>query len=369
MQRKMNYIYHNPDWPKFRWDNSSIIALLAEVKYLQGLLLGKMQSIGFEQQNEASLETITLDVLKSTEIEGQLLNVDQVRSSVARKLGIVLEYSVNSDRDVDGIVNMVMDATARHDQLLTTDRLFAWQSSLFPSGRSGLFEINVGKWRNDAKGPMQVVSSPIGNEKLHFQAQGAESIPEEMEIFLKWFNQKEEDLFLKAGVAHLWFVTIHPFDDGNGRVGRALSEMLLARADNSAQRFYSLSNQLSLKRKQYYLNLEQAQKGNLDITDWLEWFLLCLKSALLGADQILEKILFKHQFWNKYASQVLNKRQVLMLNKILDGFYGKLTSSKWAKMTHCSQDTALRDIQLLIDVNILKKGKIGGRSTNYSLVK
>ena len=369
MQRKGKYIYQRKEWPNFRWDNSSLITLLAEVRYLQGLHLGKMGSLGFELKNTAVLETMTLDVLKSTEIEGLVLNIEQVRSSIARSLGLDIVDSVHSNRDVDGVVDMVMDAANRFKDNIKVERLFAWHLSLFPSGRSGFFNINVGKWRSDSKGPMQVVSGPIGKEKIHYQAPSVELIQQEMATFIQWFNQNEEnDHFIKAGIAHLWFVTIHPFDDGNGRIARALTEMLLARADGMPQRYYSMSAQISLERNQYYNQLEKSQKGNLDITDWLVWFLTCLKNALVASDHILSRILFKHHFWNKNATIIFNDRQVLMLNKLLDGFHGKLTTSKWAIISKCSPDTALRDIQKLIDYKIIQKADKGGRSTHYKLV-
>ena len=369
MQRKGKYIYQRKEWPNFRWDNSSLITLLAEVRYLQGLHLGNMGSLGFELKNTAVLETMTLDVLKSTEIEGLVLNIEQVRSSIARSLGLDIVDSVHSNRDVDGVVDMAMDAANRFKDNIKVERLFAWHSSLFPSGRSGFFNINVGKWRSDSKEPMQVVSGPIGKEKIHYQAPSAELIQQEMATFIQWFNQNEEnDHFIKAGIAHLWFVTIHPFDDGNGRIARALTEMLLARADGMPQRYYSMSAQISLERNQYYNQLEKSQKGNLYITDWLVWFLTCLKNALVASDYILSRILFKHHFWNKNATIIFNDRQVLMLNKLLDGFHGKLTTSKWAIISKCSSDTALRDIQKLIDYKIIRKADKGGRSTHYKLV-
>ncbi|MFN8428796.1 MAG: Fic family protein [Spirosomataceae bacterium] len=362
------YIYQNPDWPAFFWEDSQILRQLGEVRHLQGKLLGKMESLGFELQNEALLNTLTMDVLKSTEIEGEFLNPGQVRSSLARRLGLEIAGTVPSDRNVDGMVDMMLDATQNYSQILDEERLFGWHSALFPSGRSGLYKIQVGAWREDTTGPMQVVSGAIGREKVHYQAPDSETVPFEMERFIEWFNSELKiDEVIKSAVAHLWFVTIHPFDDGNGRVTRALTDMLLARADKSKQRFYSMSAQIRLERKSYYDILEKTQKGDLNITDWLLWFLDCLLKALKSTETVLARVLTKADFWQKQKDTDLNVRQKLMLNKLLDGFEGKLTSSKWAKITKTSTDTALRDIQDLQNKNILKKDEAGGRSTNYEL--
>ncbi len=327
-----------------------------------------MESLGFELRNEATLETLTLDVLKSTEIEGELLNPDQVRSSIARRLGMEIVGSIESDRNVDGMVEMMIDATHNCFEPLTAERLFDWHAALFPTGRSGLYKITVADWRKDTTGPMQVVSGALGKEKVHFQAPESSLVESEMNQFLDWFNEEGSiDLVIKAAVAHIWFVTIHPFDDGNGRITRALTDMLLARSDNSTQRFYSMSARIRLERKQYYEILEITQKGNLDITDWIKWFLCCLTNALKSTDTVLNRILFKADFWNRHAKTIINERQKKLLNKILDGFEGKLTSSKWAKIAKCSKDTAIRDINDLIGKNILQKEEAGGRSTNYEL--
>ena len=363
------YIYQNPDWPAFFWEDSQILRQLGEVRHLQGKLLGKMESLGFELQNEALLNTLTMDVLKSTEIEGEFLNPGQVRSSLARRLGLEIAGTGPSDRNVDGMVDMMLDATQNNSQILDEERLFGWHSALFPSGRSGLYKIQVGTWREDATGPMQVVSGAIGREKVHYQAPDSEKVPFEMERFIEWFNSDSKiDEVIKSAVAHLWFVTIHPFDDGNGRVTRALTDMLLARADKSKQRFYSMSAQIRLERKSYYDILEKTQKGDLNITDWLLWFLDCLLKALKSTETVLVRVLTKADFWQKQKDTDLNVRQKLMLNKLLDGFEGKLTSSKWAKITKTSTDTALRDNQDLQNKNILKKDEAGGRSTNYELI-
>lgn len=335
---------------------------------MQGRVLGRMQSMGFDLRREANLETLTLDVVKTSEIEGEFLKPEMVRSSVARKLGMKIAGAVDSDRNVDGVVEMMLDATQNCFDPLTADRLFGWHSSLFPSGRSGMFKITVGNWRKDAKGAMQVVSGPIGREKIHFQAPEASAINVEIKKFLKWFNADNNlDLVLKAAIAHLWFVTIHPFDDGNGRITRALTDLLLARADNSTQRFYSMSAQIRVERKMYYRYLEQTQKGNLDITEWIKWFLNCLINALHSTDATLTRVLNKADFWNRHTATPLNDRQRKLLNKILEGFDGNLTSMKWSKIAKCSKDTAIRDINDLIQKKILKKLPSGGRTTSYEL--
>jgi len=363
------YIYQQDDWPNFTWSSKTLISLLGQVRNLQGKMIGKMESLGFDLRNEALLETLTLDVLKSNEIEGQILNPEQVRSSIARRLGMDISGLVFSDRNVDGVVDMMLDATQHFDRLLTKERLFDWHLALFPTGRSGMYKIIVGDWRNDSTGPMQVVSGAMGKEKVHYQAPNATELEKEIELFINWFNSVEKlDPVIKAGLAHLWFVTIHPFEDGNGRIARAITDMQLARSDGISQRFYSMSAQIRLERKEYYDVLEKSQKGTLDVTEWLEWFLNCLLNALKASEQILSRVLYKHKFWNENAKQVFNDRQVLLLNKLLDGFKGKLTSSKWAKIAKCSADTALRDIQDLMNKHILRKDTAGGRSTNYELI-
>jgi len=362
------YIYQQDDWPNFKWNSDEFVGLLSEARNLQGRLFGKMESLGFDLRNEAFLDTLTLDVLKSSEIEGEFLNPDQVRSSVARKLGMEIAGSVESDRDVDGVVEMMLDATQNCFKPLTKERLFDWHAALFPTGRSGMSKITVADWRKDTTGPMQVVSGAMGKEKVHFQAPDSSRVDNEMNLFLGWFNNNtENDLVLKAAIAHLWFVTIHPFEDGNGRIARALTDMLLAQSDKSTQRFYSMSAQIRLERKQYYEILEKTQKGNLDITEWIKWFLNCLINSLKSTDIVLNRVLFKAEFWKKHSETEINERQKKLLNKILDGFEGKLTSSKWAKIAKCSKDTAIRDINDLISKNILKKEEAGGRSTSYEL--
>ncbi len=368
MRRFSAYIYQHNNWPDFIWNNEDLLFTLGQVRNLQGKLTGKMEALGFVLREEAVLETITLDVIKSTEIEGEFLNLKEVRSSVARHLGMNIPGLIKSDRNVDGVVEMMLDATQHYKKPLTADRLFGWHSSLFPSGRSGHYKIVVGKWRDDKTGAMQVVSGAMGKERVHYQAPDAKALPKEMNKFLKWFNAKDNlDPVIKAAIAHLWFVTIHPFDDGNGRIARAIADMQLARADGSNQRFYSMSAQIRTERNKYYSILEKTQKGNLNISDWMKWFFNCLMSALNATEKTLSKVLNKVNFWEKHANTTLNERQKKILNKLLDGFDGKLSSSKWAKINKCSSDTALRDIQDLIKKNILTKETSGGRSTNYEL--
>lgn len=362
------YIYQNTDWSHFKWDNNALIKLLSDVRNLQGRIIAKMGTLGFELRNEALLDNYTLDVIKTSEIEGEILNAEQVRSSVARKLGIELSGAVESDRHIDGIVEMMLDATQNCFEPLTKERLFDWHAALFPTGRSGMYKITVADWRKDTTGPMQVVSGALGKEKVHFQAPNSKLVDEEITQFLNWFNHDNElDLVLKAAVAHLWFITIHPFEDGNGRITRALTDMLLAQSDKSNQRFYSMSAQIRIERKQYYEKLETTQKGDLDITEWMQWFLNCLLNALQNTETILSKVLFKATFWKQHSETPLNQRQKKIINKLLDGFDGKLNSSKWAKIAKCSKDTAIRDINDLINKHILQKEAAGGRSTSYVL--
>ncbi|MCE7061597.1 Fic family protein [Dyadobacter sp. CY343] len=363
------YIHQKTGWPEFTWEESSISPILGEVRFLQGTVAGRMQSLGFLTRTQATLETLTEDILKSTEIEGEHLDSDQVRSSIARRLGLEIAGLVPSDRNVEGVVEMTLDATQNFIEVLTADRLFAWHSSLFPSGRSGMFTIATGKWRDSGKGPMQVVSGAIGRETVHFEAPDAARLEEEMDTFLNWFNSNQLiDPVLKSGIAHLWFITIHPFDDGNGRIARAIADMQLARAEGSAQRYYSMSSQIRKRRNEYYEVLEKTQKDDLDITDWLKWYLQCLKDSLINTLEMLGVVLQRAAFWDKNADVTLNARQQMMIRKMQDDFYGKLTTSKWAKITKTSQDTAGRDIQDLINKGILNKDEAGGRSSNYILI-
>jgi Fic family protein len=362
------YIHELKAWPAFTWEDEKLILPLSEVRHKQGRLLGKLEGLGFQLREEATLETLTQDVIKSSEIEGEKLPTDQVRSSIARRLGIEIAGEVTVSRNVDGVVEMMLNATQQYDQPLTDERLFGWHSALFPGGRSGMHKISVGTWRDDAKGPMQVVSGAIGKERVHYQAPEASRLQSEMEKFLGWFNAPTgTDPVLKAALAHLWFVTIHPFDDGNGRMARAIADMQLARADGSRQRFYSMSAQIQRERNQYYDILERTQRGDLDITPWLLWFLDCLNRAISLSEQNLAGVIHKAKFWETKQSVNLNERQRIMLNKLMDGFEGKLTTSKWAKIAKCSADTALRDIQDLIEKEILEKEEGGGRSTSYRI--
>jgi Fic family protein len=362
------YIYHLPDWPHFRWGNDAISPRLAEIRHRQGRLLGRMEALGFSIQKEAELATLTLDVVKSSEIEGENLDSEQVRSSIARRLGMDIAGITPTDRHVEGIVEMMLDATQNFDKPIDRERLFAWHAALFPTGRSGMNKIVVGAWRNDSSGPMEVVSGPIDKERVHYQAPAASLVDGEMYRFIEWANESDGvDPVLRAALAHLWFVTIHPFDDGNGRIARALADLMLARSERSAQRFYSMSAQIRLERNDYYDILERTQKGTLDITPWMEWFLECLGRAFGGTENTLANVLHKSRFWEKYSGLTLNDRQRLVLNALLDGFEGKLTTVKWARLAKTSHDTALRDIQDLINRGILEKDSGGGRSTSYSL--
>lgn len=368
IMRRM-YIYQDSEWPKFIWNTNKIQSLLLAVSHRQGRLLGSMENLGFKLQSEAVLDTMTLEILKSNEIEGEYLDRTEVRSSIARRLVIDIAGLIPSNRNVDGVVEVMLDATQHFQESLTRERLFSWQAALFPYGRSGMQEIVIGRWReNTIDDPMQVVSGPLGKEKVHFKAPDSALIDKEMKVFLTWFNEKTDlNALLKAGIAHLWFVTIHPFDDGNGRLARTITDMQLARADGISQRFYSLSAQIRKERKQYYNILEKTQKGSIDITGWLVWFLECLNRALEVSEISLSKILYKARYWEQIKDIDINDRQRKMINKLLDDFDGKLTSSKWAKICKCSQDTAGRDIQNLVLNGILSKSFSGGRSTNYTL--
>lgn len=364
-----NYIHQHPDWPLFTWRQDELATLLARVRHRQGRLIGQMLGLGFQLREEAVLHTLTEDVLKSSEIEGEVLDKDQVRSSIARRLGLDIGALAPTDRHVEGVVEMMLDATQNYEASLTAARLFGWHASLFPTGYSGISRIDVGRWRDDGTGPMQVVSGPIGRERVHYEAPAAPRLDAEMRSFLDWFDAPhDDDPVIKAAVAHLWFVTIHPFDDGNGRIARAVADMALARSEQSPQRFYSMSAQIRLERNVYYDQLEATQKGTLDITGWIRWFLECLERAFVGADRVLAKVLAKAAFWRIHTDAAFNPRQHDMLNRLLDGFTGKLTSGKWAKIEKCSPDTALRDISDLVSRGILEREDAGGRSTSYRLV-
>jgi Fic family protein len=364
------FIHELKDWPRFHWNRERLAEPLAAVRHQQGRLLGNMEALGFNLRQEAVLQTLTEDVLKSSEIEGEKLDAAQVRSSIARRLGMDIGALKPADRNVEGVVEMMLDATRHYDQPLTDERLLAWHASLFPTGRSGMTKIKAGAWRDDSTGPMEVVSGPIGKEKVHFQAPEAKRLDADMRTFLDWFNASAViDQVLKAAQAHVWFVTIHPFDDGNGRIARAIADMALARSENSPQRFYSMSAQIREERAAYYNILEQTQKGTLDITPWMEWFLGCLGRAIEGAQTMLGTVLAKARFWKRIADFPINERQRVVLNRLLNGFEGKFTTTKYAALAKCSQDTALRDILPLVERGILVRNPEGGRSTSYGLNK
>ena len=363
------YIWEQDNWPDLTWESERLAALLGQVSREQGRLLGRMQDLGFELRREAQLRTLTEDVVRSSQIEGEKLDDDQVRSSIARRLGMNVGGLVPADRDVEGVVAMMLDATINYAQPLTADRLFGWHAALFPTGRIGLQKITVGNWRDDSGGPMQVVSGPTAKQKVHYEAPPAARVPEDMDRFLSWFEAPGKiDPLLIAGLAHMWFVTIHPFDDGNGRIARAIADMALTHSEQSTQRFYSMSAQIRRERSNYYSTLERTQMGTLDVTPWQEWFLLCMLRAIEGSQDTLGAVLEKARFWERFAQQSLNARQVKVLNRLLDGFEGKLTTSKYAKLTKGSQDTAYRDILDLVERGALQKDPGGGRSTSYSLM-
>lgn len=373
--RRRTCIWQRPDWPQWRFDSAALAAPLAQVHRAQGHLAGRMAELGLAQRDQATLQALTQEVVTTSAIEGEALNLDAVRSSIARRLGVDIGALTPADRHVDGVVDMVLDATQRHEQPLTAERLFGWHAALFPTGYSGRVRIQVGAWRNDAAGPMQVVSGPVGREKVHYEAPPAVSLPAATAAFLQWFNAAPAgDALIHAGLAHLWLVTLHPFDDGNGRISRAVGDMALARAEGTAQRFYSLSAQIQRERKQYYDQLETTQLGTLDVTPWLDWFLACLLRAVQGADGLLVGVLDKAQFWQRWAGTPMNPRQTLVLNHVLDRTQdgtaaAKLTNAKWAAIGKCSADTALRDINDLLARGVLRRLEGGGRSTGYELAR
>ena len=365
-QNTTMYLHQRNNWWEFRYDKETVMNKLGSVRAKQGLMLGRMQSMGFDFQDEAMLTTMSLELVRSCEIEGEVLNLTEVRSSIARRLGIETAGLVTASRYVDGIVEMLLDATKHYDKPLSDDRLFGWHNVLFPTGRSGLYTIEVGKYRS---GEMQVVSGPMGHEIVHYEAPTPERVPEEMHRFIDWVNAHDNtDPVLRAGIAHLWFVSIHPFDDGNGRITRAITDMLLARSEHSGKRFYSMSNEMKILQKEYYDVLEKTQKGDGDITAWLLWFLDCFDRALSSTEETLASVLAKARFWENHRGVHVNERQRKIINMQFDGFFDKLTSSKWAKIGKCSSDTALNDINDLVAKGILRKNDEGGRSTNYSLV-
>jgi Fic family protein len=362
------YVHELAEWPGLHWNKERLAQPLAEVRHRQGVLIGHMGALGFNLQQEAVLQTLTTDVIKSSEIEGERLDPEQVRSSIARRLGMDVGALRPADRDVEGVVEMMLDATRNYNQPLTAQRLFGWHAALFPTGHSGMRKIAVGAWRHDIEGPMQVVSGPMGKERVHFEAPAAPRLEKEMSAFLDWFNgTSDPDPVMKAGLAHLWFVSIHPFDDGNGRIARAIADMALARSESGPQRFYSMSAQIRQDRNAYYEILERTQKGDMDVTPWMEWFLGCLGRAIDGAQTGLAAVLAKARFWERAQRVSINDRQKLVLNRLLDGFEGKLTTTKYAKLTKSSPDTALRDITLLVEAGLLVRSSEGGRSTSYAI--
>lgn len=362
------YIWQARDWPDWRYDATTLLQPLADVTRAQGLLMGRLADVGLALRNQASLSALTEDVIKTSEIEGEHLNMESVKSSIARRLGVDVGAMAPVDRHAEGVVDMVIDATANCESPITRERLFGWHAAMFPNGYSGMSRINVGAWRDDAAGPMQVVSGPTGHRRVHFEAPPAGQLESETEAFLTWANGSSgEQPLIKAGLAHLWFMTLHPFDDGNGRIARAVGDLFLARADNSPQRFYSLSAQIQRERKAYYDILERTQKSSLDVTEWLHWFLHTLHRSVSHAQLTIDAVLVKTRFWQRWATTPLNERQVKLVNRLLDGFEGKLTSSKWAAIGKCSPDTALRDITDLLARGILRKAIAGGRSTSYEL--
>ena len=362
------YLHQNKDWPKFIWDDSIILPLVSKVRDLQGRLIGRMESMGFRLKEEAMLNILTIDIVKTSEIEGELLNSEEVRSSVAQRLGMEISGLPTASRDVEGVVEMILDATQKYNDPITKDRICGWHSCLFPTGKSGMYKITVGEWRGDEKGPMQVVSGAMGKEKVHYTAPEASRLEEEMKRFIEWFNtDKSMEPVVKSAIAHLWFVSIHPFDDENGRIARAIADSQLAIADRTKQRFYSMSAQIMKSRKDYYDILEFTQKESMDVSEWLVWYFECLTEALEETDETLSKVLVKAKFWELHKTTQFNKRQMEMIIKLQGDFIGKLNSSKWAKMTKVHRDTALRDIQDLVKKGVLLESGEGGRSTNYLL--
>jgi Fic family protein len=360
------YIYEHPNWTDFSWQDKAINAVFGEVRLMQGKIIGQMNALGFSVKEEATLSALTLDVVKSSEIEGELLNYEQVRSSIARRLGINTAGLVPSNRHIEGVVEMMLDATQRYTLPLTEKRLFGWHAALFPTGYSGPYKIEVGRYRT---GEMQVVSGAMGKEKVHYEALKPEMVKSEMDKFLDWFNNDNTlDPVLKAAIAHFWFIIIHPFDDGNGRIGRAITDMLLARAEGSGERFYSMSSQILTERKRYYEVLQTVQYSSGDITEWLDWFLHCLKNAMFATENLTQSLLRKAAFWKRNEHIPINERQRLILNRLFNGFEGKLQTSKWAKIAKTSTDTALRDIKDLVEKGILHQTNEGGRNANYELV-
>lgn len=364
----MHFIHNRPNWPQFTWDAEALSAPLGDARHRQGLLIGRLSALGVGLQSEAGLTALTEEIVKSSAIEGEHLPPEDVRSSIARHLGIETAGHGSASRQVDGVVELMLDATQRFAEPLTAERLFAWHAALFPGGYAGMRRIRVGQWRDDRDGPMQVVSGPLGNERVHFEAPAARDVPHEMERFLEWVNANDgTDPVLRAALGHFWFVTIHPFDDGNGRIARAIAELLIARSDRRKERFYSMSSQIEAERRDYYQRLEQSQRGGLDITWWMDWFLGCLQRALVRAEHTLERVLYKAWVWDLANAHGVNDRQRAVLTRMLGDWEGNLTSTKFAKIATCSTDTALRDITELMAAGVLQRNGAGGRSVSYRL--
>ena len=363
----MKYIYQDPGWHSFTWCGDKINNLLLDIYKAQGYLFGKMDILGFDVKNSATLNILSENILKSSEIEGEILNKEQVRSSIARRLGLVLDYDTVVTRNVESVVEMMFDAIQNHNKQLSKERLLGWHASLFPTGYSGMYKIEVGQFRSDKNGPMQVISGHFGKEKIHYEAPSASYLDDEMQDLIDYINNDNTNNLIKSAIAHLWFLILHPFEDGNGRIARALSDMILAKNDNSQYRFYSMSSQIQKNRKAYYDILEKTQKGSMDITNWIEWFLENLLNAINSSEDILKEVLKRAEFWQKHINISFNERQKKVLNRFMDNFEGNLTTTKWAKLCGCSQDSATRDIADLIEKKILKK--VGSaRSTHYILL-
>lgn len=365
-QKHSVYIWQQKDWPRFRWNSDALLDPLSRLSQCHGLLNGRMSMLGFNEKSRSLLSAMTDELISSSEIEGILLNPHSVRSSIARKLGIEEDGSLVEDHYIEGLVDVMLEAVHHCRESLTDERLFGWHAALFPSGRSGMHKITVADWRKGME-PMQVVSGALGHEKVHYQAPASSDVPTQMSQLINWCNTADLSPFIMAAVAHLWFVSVHPFDDGNGRIGRTLADMFLARLDENFTRYYSMSAEINRNKKAYYDILEKTQKSNLDITEWMLWFFECLENAIVRASKTVERSLQKAAYWDRFRTVEINERQRKIINRLWDGFEGKLTSSKWAKICSCSQDTALRDINDLIAKRMLRNSGEGGRSANYLL--
>jgi len=374
MPQTKQYIWQRSSWPEFRWDNASLLKALGISRFQQGSLLTQMKDLGFDVRQQARAEVLIEEALKTSEIEGEHLDPNAVRSSVARRLGLPTAGMIpKNNQQADGVVQILLDATQDFEQALTPERLFGWHAALFPTGYSGLHKIQVASWRDDRSGPMNVVSGPIGREKIHYEAPPAERLVNEMNRFFCWWEEsrKEMDGLLRAGMAHLWFVAVHPFEDGNGRIARALTEMALAQDENLSIRYYSLSSQIMAEREGYYGILERTNNADGDITDWMKWFLECMSRAILSSNELLTNVMLKARFWKHHAQTRLKERQIKVLNRLLDagpgGFEGGLTNRKYAGMAHVSRATAQRELADLVQKGVLRLNPGGGRSTSYDI--